>query len=112
MADSTKATIDPQTRRLTLINVYEVEPDKQAALVEALTQATESTIRHQPGFISVCLHSSIDGAKVVNYAQWESKEDFEGFMKKPETQEQLKQFAGLAKSVAPSLYSVNSVIAG
>jgi hypothetical protein len=30
-------------------------------------------------------------------------------MKKPETQGQLRQFAGLAKSVAPSLYKVNSV---
>lgn len=112
MADSKTATIDPQTQRLTLINVYEVKPEKQAELVKALTEATESTIRHQPGFISVCLHSSVDGGKVVNYAQWESKDDFEGFMKKPETQEQLKQFAGLAKSVTPSLYSVNSVIAG
>lgn len=61
--------------------------------------------------MSVSLHNSRDGQKVVNYAQWASKEHFESFMKKPETQEQLKQFAGLAKSVAPSLYSVAAVIA-
>jgi hypothetical protein len=30
-------------------------------------------------------------------------------MKKPETQEQLKRFAALAKSVAPSLYKVHAV---
>lgn len=111
MADKTIATIDPQAGRLTLINVYEVEPEKQAELAKALTEATETTIRHQPGFISVSIHSSFDGRKVVNYAQWVSKEHFEDFMKKPETQDQLKRFAGLAKSVAPSLYSVNSVIA-
>lgn len=111
MADKTTATIDAQAERLTLINVYEVEPEKQAELAKALTEATESTIRHQPGFISVSIHSSFDGQKVANYAQWASKEHFEGFMKKPETQEQLKQFAGLAKSVAPSLYKVNSVLA-
>jgi len=106
-----KATINPQEGRLTLINVYEVEPETQAALVKALTDATKSTIRHQPGFISVSIHSSFDGRKVVNYAQWASKEHFEDFMKKPETQDQLKQFAGLAKSVAPSLYRVDEVIA-
>lgn len=111
MAEKTTATIDAQAECLTLINVYEVEPEKQAGLVKALTDATESTIRHQPGFISVSIHSSFDGRKVVNYAQWVSKEHFEGFMKKPETQDQLKHFAGLAKSVAPSLYRVNSVIA-
>jgi hypothetical protein len=31
-------------------------------------------------------------------------------MKKPGTQDQLKQFAGLAKSVAPGFYRVDSVI--
>jgi heme-degrading monooxygenase HmoA len=109
MASKDTATIASQAAYLTLINVYEVEAGKQAQLAKALSEATESTIRHQPGFISVCVHSSLDGRKVVNYAQWESKEHFEGFMKKPETQEQLRQFAGLAKSVAPSLYKVNSV---
>lgn len=110
MADTTTATIDSEVERLTLINVYEVEPEKQTELAKALAEATERTIRQQPGFIAVSIHSSFDGEKVVNYAQWASKEHFESFMKKPETQNQLKQFAGLAKSVAPSLYRVNSVI--
>lgn len=110
MADKTTATIDLQAECLTLINVYEVEPEKQAALAKELAEATERTIRHQPGFISVSVHSSIDGNRVVNYAQWASKEYFEGFMKRPETQEQLKHFAVLAKSVSPSLYKVSSVV--
>jgi len=112
MADKKTASIDPQAKILTLINVYEVEPDKQTELVKALLEATDRTIRHQPGFISVCIHSSLDGKKVVNYAQWASKEHFDGFMKQPETQEQLKRFAGIAKSVAPSLYKVDGVVAG
>ncbi|MFC6486600.1 antibiotic biosynthesis monooxygenase family protein [Nitratireductor sp. GCM10026969] len=111
MTNKTTATIDSQAEHLTLINVYEVEPEKQAELAKVLSEATASTIQHQPGFISVSIHSSLDGQKVVNYAQWTSKEHFESFMKKPETQDQLKQFAGLAKSVAPNLYRVNSVLA-
>ncbi|GAA5235562.1 antibiotic biosynthesis monooxygenase [Verticiella sediminum] len=109
MPSKNTAAIDPQATYLTLINVYEVEPDWQAELAKALSESTENTIRHQPGFVSVCIHSSLDGTKVVNYAQWASKEHFEGFMKKPETQEQLKQFAALATSVAPSLYQVSAV---
>ncbi|MCX8999851.1 antibiotic biosynthesis monooxygenase [Rhizobiaceae bacterium BDR2-2] len=109
MVSGNKATIDPEAKNLTLVNVYEVESGRQAELVAALSEATESTIRHQPGFLSVSIHSSLDGKKVVNYAQWASKEHFEGFIKKPETQEQLKTFAGLAKSVAPGLYRVDAV---
>lgn len=109
MANENTATIEPKAKCLTLINVYEVEPEKQAELTEALAASTERTIRHQPGFISVCIHSSLDGMKVVNYAQWATKEDFEGFMKRPDTQAQLKQFASLAKSVTPSLYKVETV---
>jgi len=111
MAGKNTALIDPQSASLTLINVYEVDPQMQDALVQALSEATENTIRHQPGFISVCIHSSLDGKKVVNYAQWASRAHFDGFMNRPETQEQLKQFAGLAKSVQPSLYKVSAVLA-
>lgn len=109
MAGQKTATIDPGTPCLTLINVYEVEPENQAELMRALSEATEDTIRHQPGFMSVCIHGGLDGRKVVNYAQWTSKEHFESFMKKPETQKQLKRFAGLAKSISPNLYTVNAV---
>ncbi|MFC5354355.1 antibiotic biosynthesis monooxygenase family protein [Azospirillum himalayense] len=108
MAKNT-AVIDPQSSCLTLINVYEVEPEKQADLAKVLSESTENTIRHQPGFLSVCIHSSLDGKKIVNYAQWASKEHFEAFMRRPETQEQLKKFAGLATSVMPSLYTVSAV---
>jgi quinol monooxygenase YgiN len=110
MAKKMTATIDPQTKCLTLINVYEVEPENQTDLAQALSEATENTFRHQPGFVSVSIHSSFDGQRVVNYAQWASKEHFESFMKMPDTQDQLKRFARLAKSVAPSLYKVDSVI--
>lgn len=108
MADQI-AKIDAETACVTLINVYEVEPERQADLVRLLSEATETVIRRQPGFVSVSIHSSMDGKRVVNYAQWASKEHFEGFMKKPETQEQLKQFAALAKTVSPGLYKVNAV---
>jgi len=112
MAEKKTAAIDPHAKVLTLINVYDVQPDNQAELARVLSEATESTISRQPGFISVCIHSSLDGKKVVNYAQWASKEHFEGFMKQPEAQEQLKRFAAIATSVTPSLYKVDAVHAG
>lgn len=109
MATNPVTTIDPKRSLVTLINVYEVSPEKQTELVERLADATEKVMRHQPGFVSVNIHRSIDGTRVVNYAQWASKEDFERMMKSPEAQGQIKEFAALAKSVSPAVYQVSSV---
>lgn len=110
MTDRTTATIDADSGLLTLVNVYEVEPEAQQALVEALADATASTIRHAPGFISASIHSSLDGRRVVNYAQWASKADFDRFLSQAETRRQLERFAKLARSVAPAVYRVDAVI--
>jgi len=106
---NTVTTIDPQRPVVTLINVYEVAPERQAELAQLLADATEKVMRHQTGFVSVNIHRSIDGTRVVNYAQWASKEDFERMLTSPEAQGQIKQFAALAKSVSPAVYQVSSV---
>ncbi len=109
MKQSETATIEANAPGITLINVYEVEPEKQAELAHLLSEITDAEIRKQPGFVSVSVHSSIDGKQVVNYAQWASKADFDAFMRGPSTQAQLKRFAVLAKSVSPSIYRVDAV---
>ena len=109
MTGKNTVTIEAQTNRVTLINVYEVEPEKQHELASLLAEATKAVIRPQPGFISVSIHSSLDGSRVVNYAQWASKDDLDQMLKNPAAQEQMKKFAALAKSVSPALYQVNSV---
>jgi quinol monooxygenase YgiN len=58
--------------------VFTVAPENQARLIDLLTRATESTVRHVPGFISATLHQSPDGAKVAMYAQWRSWESAYG----------------------------------
>jgi hypothetical protein len=32
-------------------------------------------MKDEPGYIAAALHKSIDGIRVVNYAQWHSEED-------------------------------------
>ncbi len=61
-------TISKENKFITLINVFTVDPAKQQQLVNLLTQATESSVRHIPGFISASLDRSLDGAKVAMYA--------------------------------------------
>src|SRR5882672_1451732 len=67
----------PTRAVLTVINVFTVAPEKKARLIELLTRATESTVRHVPGFVSATLHQSLDGAKVTMYAQWRSWDDYQ-----------------------------------
>ena len=70
-------TLDPSGGYLTFINTFTVEPDKAEALLEALKTATEEIFRHRPGFISANLHVSRDRRRVLNYAQWRFKEDYD-----------------------------------
>lgn len=109
MASKKTATIDADGAVVTLINVYEVAPERQAELAVLLAEATEKVIRHLPGFVSVNINRSLDRTRVVNYAQWASKDDFDRMLKSPEAQAQMKQFAAVAKSVSPMLYQVSSV---
>jgi heme-degrading monooxygenase HmoA len=103
------ATIDPQAKVVTLINIYEVAPEKQAELAELLSAATDETFRHMPGFISINIHRSMDGNRVANYTQWASKDEFERMGKSPEAQALFRKFSALAESVAPTVYQVSSV---
>ncbi len=61
---------------LPVIVVFEVKPSQQQQLLDEIFQYLETTVKKQPGFISSSLHKSVDGTRVVNYAQWESPEFF------------------------------------
>ncbi len=82
---------------LTLINVFTVAPEKREALVALLIEATEQTMRHLPGFISANIHKSYDGRRVVNYAQWRSRDDFDAMLKNPKAIPHMKRAAELAQ---------------
>jgi len=75
--------LDASSGYLTFINTFSVEPENADRLVENLQKATEEIFRDQPGFISANLHVSRDRRKVVNYAQWRSKEDYAAMSKLP-----------------------------
>ena len=79
----TISIIQEGTSTVTLVNVFTVDPRDQQRLVEHWQQATEEVIRHLPGFISANVHRSLDGTKVINYAQWESRDAFDAMRHNP-----------------------------
>jgi len=103
------STITPGQGVLTFINVFTVEPDQQQSLVDLLTEAAEQTFRHLRGFVSANIHRSLDGRKVVNYAQWQSKADFEAMRANPEARRHVQAAAAFAP-FEPVFCKVSSVI--
>jgi heme-degrading monooxygenase HmoA len=93
---------------ITLINVFSVKPEQQDQLVRMLNEAAERTMRHIPGFVSASIHKSLDGQRVVNYAQWRSKKDFEAMFNNPQAAEHIKAISAVAAPDA-HLYEVSEV---
>ena len=65
---------------ITVIVVFAVEPVRQQELIDTIIEFVETAVKHQPGFTSSSIHKSLDGVRVMNYAQWRSQEDYEAFM--------------------------------
>lgn len=105
-----RTTLDPKEGYLTFINTFTVEPENAERLLQALKNATEQIFRHQAGFISANLHVSRDLRRVLNYAQWRSKEDYIAMSKKPEIQAHMKQAAALVISFDPADYDLRVVV--
>lgn len=98
-------TISKGNKLVTLINVFTGAPDHQQEVVDLLARATETSVRHAPGFISSSLHRSLDGTKVVMYAQWRSIEDYRAMRENPAPLPYLQQAVALAK-FEPGMYEV------
>ena len=105
-----KTILDPNGNYLTFMNTFTVEPERAEALIQALKRSTEETFRSKKGFISVSLHMSRDRKRVVNYAQWQSKEDYVAAFKTPEVQAHIKEIAALAVSFDPVDYDLRYVL--
>jgi heme-degrading monooxygenase HmoA len=94
---------------VTLINVFTVEPENQQRLVDLLAEATEVVMSKLPGFVSANLHKSLDGTKVVNYAQWRSLEAFEAMLGNDGAVVHMKEAERVARKIEPYLYEVSFV---
>jgi quinol monooxygenase YgiN len=98
-------TISPNRKLVTLINVFTVDPANQQELLELLARATETSVRHAPGFISASLHRGLDGTKVTMYAQWRSVEDYQVMRENPAPLPYFQRALEIAK-FDPGMYEV------
>lgn len=64
-------------------------------------------MRRVPGFVSANIHRSLDGTRVINYAQWSSKEAFDRMPQCPGAKEHMRRAAQLAVRFSPTLCEVS-----
>ena len=69
-------TISQDANLVTVINKFSVQPENQKKLIKLLDDL-RVVVEILTGFISANVHSSLDGTRVVSYAQWNSIEDYQ-----------------------------------
>ena len=95
------STISLRDDHYTLINVFTVtSPEDQRRVFDEIVAAT-AVIRRFPGFVSANVHRSHDGARVVNYAQWRSKEEFDAMRAHPDVQEHFRACRAVTNDIEP-----------
>jgi quinol monooxygenase YgiN len=70
-ASEQQTVIAPQTGLKTLISLLAVKPTFQTSTLEILEREIYPVMAQQAGFISMNLHQSLDGTRVLIYSQWQ-----------------------------------------
>ncbi|MGW4826627.1 antibiotic biosynthesis monooxygenase family protein [Amycolatopsis japonica] len=79
----------------TLVNIFTVKPGDQRRMYDEIVDVTD-VIEKFPGFVSANVHISEDGVRLVNYAQWRSKKDFDAMQAHPSVQEHFRRCRAIA----------------
>ncbi len=90
----------------TVITTFEMTPGTCQDLMEALTEAYDSFISKQPGFIAAGLHVNDAQTRIANYSQWERREDFQAMLRTEEMRERNRRINQLCRSFEPVMYDV------
>ncbi len=79
-----------------LVNIFYVAAEDIPALIRAWENDAK-WMKKQPGYISTQLHQGIGGSTVfMNYAIWDSVEDFRNAFNHPEFKDTLKEYPSTA----------------
>src|SRR5438876_3203763 len=97
--------IQSDNRLVTQITVVEPEPGKQAEILSLMIDRARFMAR-QPGFVSISLHRSLDGKRIVNYVQWQNRELLQSAHRSPEFRKEWKHLDELTDDIDPHLYEV------
>ena len=90
---------------VTQITIVEPESGKQQQALSLMKERAQFMAR-QPGFVSIILHRSLDGKRIVNYIQWQSRELLKSAHHSPEFRKEWEKFDRLTEDIDPHLYEI------
>jgi quinol monooxygenase YgiN len=100
--------IRAENQPVTQITVVEADSGRQDEAL-ALMRDRAKFMSRQPGFVSISLHRSLDGRRIVNYVQWENRSLLEAAHKSPEFRKECGHFDDVTEGIDPHLYEVAEV---
>jgi heme-degrading monooxygenase HmoA len=92
--------------QITIINAASEKQDEALAMMAKRARL----MAQQPGFVSISLHRSLDGRRIVNYIQWESRELLHSAHQSPAFRQVWREFDALTDQIDPHLYEVAEVL--
>jgi heme-degrading monooxygenase HmoA len=107
--EQSMAHIQTGKQPVTQITIVEAEPNKQDEALSLMSERARFMAR-QPGFISISLHRSLDGRRIVNYVQWQNSELLRSAHQSPEFRKEWRHFDHLTEEIDPHLYEVAQVL--
>ena len=102
-------TIQRINQPVTQITVIEVDAGKQNDALAVMAERARFMSR-QPGFVSISLHRSLDGHRIVNYIQWQNRDLLRSAHQSQDFRKQWGQFDELTDNIDPNLYEVVEII--
>lgn len=90
----------------TVITTFETGPGTCQDVLDELSEAYETVIRHQPGFLDAALHVNDALTRIANYSQWRRREDFMAMLRTREMRERNRRINALCRSFEPVMYEV------
>ena len=103
--------IQTGNQMVTQITVIEAEPEKQNEALSLMAERARFMAR-QPGFVSISLHRSLDGRRIVNYVQWKTRGLLQQAHQSPDFRKAWRKFDDLADQIDPHLYEVAEIMDG
>ena len=101
--------IQINTQTITQITVVDAEPERQAEALSMMAERARFMAR-QPGFVSISLHRSLDGRRIINYIQSQNRELLQSAHQSPDFRKEWITFDALTDQIDPHLYEVVEVL--
>jgi heme-degrading monooxygenase HmoA len=103
------ANIQTGKAHVTQITVIECEPGQQLEALALMNERADFMAR-QAGFISISLHRSLDGRRIVNYVQWQDKESLRAAHRSPQFRKEWGHLDRVTDEIDLHLFEVVTVL--